>query len=159
MTLHAIVDNGKIVEYRHLAEVPKLDGKPYRQVLPVVDVDPPFDPTRQTRTGPVAAVEKDRVTRVWTVTDKPAEEIAREAEERRDEAATAFDREEDLLRASALVLLDELNLHAERIASILQAAGSATSLSTFKTAMAAINPVPQRTPAQLRTAIRAKLGT
>lgn len=157
MALYAIVDNGGIVEYRELAEAPKLDGKPYRKVLPVVDTDPAWDPATQTRTGPVVTVKADHVARVWAVVDRPAEEIEAERGSRIDEIAAQFDRGDDIVRFAVLVIMDELNLHSDRLASVLQAAAGASSLAAFKTAMAAIPPIPRRTAAQLRAAIRAKM--
>lgn len=77
----------------------------------------------------------------------------------RDAVAGAFDGVEDFARAFALILLDELNLHAARVTAILDAVDGASNLAGLKTAVAAIPDVPQRTIAQLKTALRAKLGT
>jgi hypothetical protein len=52
-------------------------GKGWRW-LPVEDTDPPFDGAMQKRTGPVVTVAPDRVTRVWTVADKTAQELSDE---------------------------------------------------------------------------------
>ncbi len=62
-----------------------------------------------------------------------------------------------LVRALGLTILDELNNHALKLNEILDAADAATSLADFKTRMAAITDYPQRTPAQLRNAVRSKL--
>lgn len=75
MTEYAIVDNGSIVGFRHFNTVPNLPGKPYRQFLPVVETNPSFDPETQVKTGPVVTVEAERVTRVWSVRDKTAQEL------------------------------------------------------------------------------------
>ncbi len=77
----------------------------------------------------------------------------------RDAVAAAFDNVEDIERAFALVLLDELNLHAARVTAILDAVDGAGTLAALKTAVLAINDVPQRTIGQLKTALRGKLGT
>ncbi len=74
--LHALVNaTGEIREYRDHAERPAdlpLKGLRWR---PVADTDPPFDGATQKRTGPVVNVKADDVTRVWTVTDKTAQEL------------------------------------------------------------------------------------
>ncbi len=77
----------------------------------------------------------------------------------RDLTADAVDNVEDTLRASLLAILDEINLHAVRATAILDAADGASNFSAFKTSIAAINDVPQRTIAQMKTAIRGKLGS
>lgn len=96
------------------------------------------------------------VTRQWT--PWTAQEIAAAVAARRDSVASRFDNVEDIERAAVLVLADELNRHSARLAAILQAAADASSLATFKTAMAQIQPIPQRLPADLKAAIRQKLG-
>lgn len=62
-----------------------------------------------------------------------------------------------VVRALALLMLDELNAHAEKITAILNAADTATSLDTFKTAMLAITDAPQRTQSQLVAALKARM--
>lgn len=62
-----------------------------------------------------------------------------------------------LVRALGLTILDELNNHADKINEILDAVDAATSLADFKAQVAAITDYPQRTPAQLRNAVRSKL--
>lgn len=63
------------------------------------------------------------------------------------------------LKAVALLTQDELNLHALKINAILDAIDGASSLSTLKTAVAAIADYPQRTPAQLKAAFDNKVDT
>jgi len=65
--------------------------------------------------------------------------------------------EGSVVRALALLILDEFNAHAAKITAILNAADTATSLATFKTEMTAIADQPQRTQAQLVAAIKAKM--
>ncbi len=77
----------------------------------------------------------------------------------RDAIASAMDAVEDYARAFALVVLDEINLHAARITSILNAVDNAATLAALKTAVATIPDVPQRTVDQLKTALRNKLGS
>lgn len=68
------------------------------------------------------------------------------------------DADAKLARALAAVLLDELNLHALKINAILDAVDAATSLADLKTRIAAIPDYPQRTLAQIKTAIQNKLA-
>lgn len=78
----------------------------------------------------------------------------------RDAAVAAeVDAVERVLRAVVLVIRDELNLHADKINSILTAIDNNTTLATIRTAIAAIADYPQRTVQQLRDAVRNKLGT
>lgn len=65
--------------------------------------------------------------------------------------------EGSVVRALALLVLDELNAHAATITAILNAADTATSLATFKTEMAAITDQPQRTQSQLVAALKARM--
>lgn len=69
---------------------------------------------------------------------------------------TLMDKAGDLLRALALVTMDEVNILRARNASILQAAADATSLAQFKTLMGQIQTTAPRDVAQLKTAIKAK---
>jgi hypothetical protein len=62
-------------------------------------------------------------------------------------------------RALILLILDEFNDHTATINAILDAADNATSLATFKTAMAAISDQPVRTAAQLRNAIETRISS
>jgi len=63
----------------------------------------------------------------------------------------------EVLRGTFLVLVDELNNHALKINSILDAVDAATSLADLKTRIAAIADYPQRTPAQAKQAIKDKI--
>lgn len=62
------------------------------------------------------------------------------------------------LRAVVLVALDELNAHALKLNAILDAVDGAATLAALKTAIAAIPDYPQRTPAQLKTAMQTKIA-
>ena len=77
----------------------------------------------------------------------------------REDTASRLDELEDISRAFALVVLDELNARADTWNAILDAADGANNLAAFKAAMAAIPDYPQRTIAQMRSGVRAKLGT
>jgi hypothetical protein len=65
----------------------------------------------------------------------------------------------DVLRAVLLVIIDELNLHALKINSILDAVDAATSLADLKTRIGAITDYPQRTAAQAKQAVKDKIDT
>lgn len=77
----------------------------------------------------------------------------------RHAAAAQLQQTEDIVRAFMLIVLDEFNLHAQKSTAILNAIDNGASLAAIKTAVAAITDYPQRTEAQLRTAIRNRLGT
>lgn len=77
----------------------------------------------------------------------------------RDSAAGIFDEAEAVERAFALAVLDELNLHAARLNALKAAIANASNLNDAKTAAAAIVDIPDRTIAQMKTAVRAHLGT
>lgn len=78
---------------------------------------------------------------------------------RRDEQTAAFDNLEDLIRAVALTLLDQHNTERTTVNALLTAIDNAANLADLKTAVAAIADLPTATPAQLKTAVRAKFGT
>lgn len=84
---------------------------------------------------------------------------AAELEANRTAAVAQLQRTEDVLRAFMLLVLDELNAHANKINAILTAIDTSTNYATLKANIVAITDYPQRTEAQLRTAIRNKLGT
>ena len=77
----------------------------------------------------------------------------------RDSAAAQFNQTEDVLRAFMLLVVDELNAHAAKTNSILDAIDAATSLADLKTRVGVIANLPARTAQQLRDAIRGKLGS
>ena len=77
----------------------------------------------------------------------------------RDALISEIDNVEDILRAFANVLLDELNAQATKMAEISSIVDGAGNYSAFVTAMQGVSDYPQRTLAQLRTAIRNKLGS
>ena len=78
----------------------------------------------------------------------------------RDTTASNLDGLENIHRAAMLVILDEVNLHAQRFSTDFKAAvAGAATLAALKTSVSAIPDVPQRSIAQLKTALRAKLGS
>ncbi len=95
------------------------------------------------------------ITRSWTAWSQ-AEVDAYETA-RLDAITTQIDAADDLLRAVALVMREEFNRHSVVHTAILQAAADAGNLTQFKTACALITAVPERSIADIRAAIRAKL--
>lgn len=77
----------------------------------------------------------------------------------RDANADEFDDTESVLRAFMRAVLDELNSHASKTNEILDAADEATSIADFNARLVAITDYPQRSPAQMKTAVRNRMGT
>ena len=79
----------------------------------------------------------------------------------RRQAKEALDAQESriegLLRAMALVILDELNAHAAKMKQITDTADDGGNIASWKSAIQAITDHPTRTAAQIRTAIKNKL--
>lgn len=96
------------------------------------------------------------VTRTWTAWTQ--QQIDAYETERKDDIVSRLTISEDILRLILSILVDELNLHSTKFQQVLDATAAATSLADFKTRMGQISAVPQRTEAQLRTAIRNKLN-
>jgi hypothetical protein len=76
----------------------------------------------------------------------------------RDQTVQQLDRVEDILRAFMLMVLEEFNRHTARTNALLTAIDNAASLAALKTAVGQINDLPTHTAADLRAAIRLKLG-
>ena len=83
---------------------------------------------------------------------------AAELTARGDAMAALIEVAQSYERAFAEILLDELNAHATKINAILTAIDNGTTLANVKTNILAVADYPQRTLAQLRTALRAKLS-
>ncbi len=77
----------------------------------------------------------------------------------RDALAAEMDQVESYARAFALVVLDEINAHATNISGDRLAAVNGGTYAAFRTAATAVSSTPTRTIAQLKTALRNKLGT
>lgn len=77
----------------------------------------------------------------------------------RDGTAAQVDQVEDVLRASLLSILDELNTKSDKMNETLDAIDAASNFSQMKTNIAAINDAPQRNISQMKTVIRNKLGS
>ncbi len=88
----------------------------------------------------------------WT----PQGDTARQVISNRTSAATEFLESTPLgqiLRAEALVLIDEINALREWITTFKAATAAATSLANLQTRVAALASMPDRTAAQAKTAI------
>jgi len=92
---------------------------------------------------------------------RPSEDIetddAARSINRRDAIADRFDREQSLMRALAMTLLDELNNRADDFNALRDSILDASSLADVKAAGGAIQPRQTRTAQQLKAAIRARL--
>lgn len=77
----------------------------------------------------------------------------------RDAVVAKMDETEDYMRAFALAVLDEFNAHSVKINAILTAIDNGGTVAQIKNNIAAIVDQPQRTIAQLKTAVRSKLGS
>lgn len=92
----------------------------------------------------------------------PAERTVVDLAERRlqrDIVTAELDGMENLIRAFMLIVLDEFNSHSIKINAILDAIDGANNLTQIKSGIVAIRDLPARTTAQLRLAIRNKLGS
>lgn len=80
-------------------------------------------------------------------------------EQMRDDVIQQVDDLENILRSFMLMVLDEFNNHSQKVNAILTAVDTANNFAEVKANYAAITDLPVRTAAQLRSAIRSKLGT
>lgn len=77
----------------------------------------------------------------------------------RDAVAAQLEQQEDILRAFMLIVLDEFNLHAQKINALGAAIVNGASLAAIRTAVQQIGAAQERTEEQLRNAIKGKLGS
>jgi hypothetical protein len=77
----------------------------------------------------------------------------------RDAAVAQLDRTEDVLRAVVQAVMDELNSTAAAYNALRGACAAATSVADLRTRANATATLPTRTLGQIRTAIRARIGT
>lgn len=77
----------------------------------------------------------------------------------RDAVVSALTNAEDLQRAFMLLVMDELNSRTTKMNALLTAIDNAGTLAALKTTVAGIADLPARTEADLRAAIRNKLGS
>lgn len=114
--------------------------------------------------GSETQADRDAVA-AWLATVDPAsfEDAANETTELRAEAdaimQTGTEAQAKLFRAVASVLVDELNSIRQWITSFKAATAAATSLNDFKTRVAALGNMPDRTLAQAKTAITNTLNS
>ena len=108
----------------------------------------------------------ETVTAVWTAEELAAQEAARQAEAAAAEAAQAaallaleseLDNAERITKGLALTILDELNRIASRMRAFDTAVQAASTLQGLKTLVAALPDIPDRTAAQLKAAVKAKV--
>jgi hypothetical protein len=93
-----------------------------------------------------------------TAQEKAAVDAAR-VQAARDAVVAQFDRQEDISRAVALLLLDVSNRQAQRFNALLNAIDAATTLANLKSAVALIQDVPVATERQLIDALKARYGS
>lgn len=103
-----------------------------------------------TRVGNVVTITRSWTP--WTQAEIDAWHVSR-----REEIVSQIDNVDDVVRAAVLVIMDELNRHSAKLDAVLGAAAGASSLASFKTAMGQVGGIPQRSGADLRAAIFAKL--
>ena len=93
-----------------------------------------------------------------TTPEKAAVDLAL-LEAQRDEIIQQLDQMEDILRAFAQLVMEQFNNHATRVNGILDAIDAGANIGSIKTAVAQINNLPTLDFANLRAAIRGKIGS
>ncbi len=73
--------------------------------------------------------------------------------------ATAQDRTAQLIRAELMLTMDELNLLRQWVTSFKAAVAAATTLADLKARVAALASTPDRTAAQIKPALVARVAT
>jgi hypothetical protein len=108
----------------------------------------------------------ETVTEIWTADELAAQEVHRQAEAAAAQAAEAaallamqseLDNAERITKGLALTILDELNRIASRMRDFDAAVQAASTLPDLKTRVAALSKIPDRTAAQLKAAVKAKV--
>lgn len=123
MTEYALVGPGDAVQTIRSDVDPSVQTRPGWRWLPVEVTSPPYDAATQVSAGPVVSVLADKVTRVWTVRAKTAQELDD------DKAAS--------VEAINLVLLKIAFNHENRIRA-LDGGKPPITLAQFKTAVKAL---------------------
>ena len=85
MPNYCLVENGVVVEgprtlpknWKNISNLNVLSDARLKALgwLPVLEVKPDYDPRIQSRSGPALTVEADQVTAVWTVAERPLDEV------------------------------------------------------------------------------------
>jgi hypothetical protein len=136
--------------------------------LYIQSANTPDHPVEQWIHNPDMSAVAGQPSKYWVITgdtvtlmsqaERDAVDVA-ELNDARNGTSERMNNVEDIIRALALVTLDDLNLHAARIVAILDAIDNNSTLATIKAAIDAIPDIPQRTGAQLKQAVRSKLGS
>lgn len=151
MTEYALVDpSNDVREFRQNIDLTAQTKAGYRW-LPVERSTTGAGPVSEPA---VTTVLADKVTVVTNFRAYTVQEIS----DQRDSIAGQFDGVDNIVRAAVLVIMDELNRHSTFHDNLKAAIAAATSLANLQTRIAAVNGIPQRTAADLKTAIRNKLG-
>ena len=104
-------------------------------------------------------VTGERKRRFEEYPDPTPEEVQASVDTSREQTAGQFDSTEDILRAAMLVVQEETNRIIVGYTALRTACINATRLAALRSGATSTPDIPQKTPAQLRAAIRAKLGT
>ena len=147
-----------------MADVLHRTTKDYRR-----SVSTPDYPSQDWIINPDLSAVAGQPVKYWTITGDVVSLMSQAERDAVDaaEAAAAITADKDankaqldaerVLRAVALVALDEFNLHAARIKSILDAIDNSATLAQVKAAILLIADPPQRTAQQVLDAIKAKV--
>jgi hypothetical protein len=122
MTEYALIDPDGEVNRTATNVDPTVQTRAGWEWLPVEVTNPSYDPTTQVKEGPTVTVLADKVTRVWTVRDKTADELDAD----KDAVISAFD----------MLAFKVLFNHENRIRA-LEGKGTVTA-AQFRTAMKAL---------------------
>lgn len=134
----------------------------------IVSANSPAYPAEDWIVSPDLSAVTGQPAKYWTISgdtvslmDQAARDAvdAAEAAARLDGIAGELEQTENITRAFMLLVLDDRNATAAKLNSLLDAIDAASSLANLKTAVAAIANLPTYNETQLRTAIKAKIGT
>lgn len=134
----------------------------------IASADTPQYPVEHWIHSPDLSAVTGQPAKYWTISgdtvslmDEAARDAvdAAEAAARVDGIAGELQQTENITRAFMLLVLDDRNATAAKLNSLLDAIDAASSLANLKTAVAAIANLPTYDETQLRTAIKAKLGS
>jgi len=105
---------------------------------------------------------REVVTEAWSAQDLAQKESDRQAAYAAEAAAfrtlqSELDNAQLITKGMALTILDELNRITSRMRDFDAAVQAATSLADLKTRVGGLLPIPERTVAQLKAAVKAKV--